>query len=440
MCLGRSDLCDLRYDQVTLAGTHNSGSGFNGNLRLSSGVEALPCVYRNQNMSYTEQLNFGIRFFDIDLCWVTEAEATPSISAGLWTCHSNGYAGRIEEVLNQVNDWMDGRNNSQIVSLNFNGDYDRSRSQPIAEALHNLLESMWWTTPIPPQAALRMNSDFNETGQWPTIYAATSTNRRVFVFLHETLQLGGKPWAHDPINGTLPNEVVNDNCNGLIDHTRGACNVCTDLFMVDAYGGRGHCVFEIAGICNQVTANVSRACFDQRMTYGKTVNVVLVDFPDAAPNSDSVVKVVDMLNDLNVAFYASPPPDLPNVTDCFPGYTPTPSPTPLPQPTTYCEALRQLAQTPVYYFQCHTNEACDRLVCPTDLLAIGAPFQIEFALIITCNDSQQYEFELTIKDPLGRVVGNVMTNTTGQFLVLAIPLNITLDPLENAVGVMVCVS
>lgn len=397
-------------------------------------------------MNYTEQLNFGIRFFDIDLCWVTGDEATPSVSAGLWTCHSNGYAGKVEEVLNQVNDWLTDKNNDQIVSLNFNGDYDRSRSQPIAEALHSLLESFWWTTSPPPFRKKRgdgppiMNSDFNETGQWPTIHMATSNNKRIFVFLHETLQLGGKPWAHNPIRGTEPDEVVDDNCNGLIDHTRGACDVCADLLTVNAYGGRGHCLFEIAEICNQVTANVSRACFDLRMTYGKTVNVVLVDFPDAAPDGHSVVDVVDMLNDLNVQFYTSSTPAPPNVTDCFPGYTPTPSPTPLPQPTTYCEALQQLARTPVYYFQCHTNAACDRLVCPSDLQAIGAPFIIEFALIITCDDSKLYEFELTITDPLGRVVGNVTTRTTGQFLVLAIRLNITLDPLEDAVGLEVCVS
>ena len=95
-------------------------------------------------MNYTAQLNFGIRWFDIDLCWVTEDEATTAVSAGLWTCHSNGYAGLVEQIIVQVNDWLNlPENRYEIVSLFFNGDYDRSRSEPISVALNDLLVSYW---------------------------------------------------------------------------------------------------------------------------------------------------------------------------------------------------------------------------------------------------------------------------------------------------------
>ena len=149
--MGRQDLCELRYNQVTWPGTHNSGSGFNGDLIFPNGLSADDCDYRNQNLNYTAQLEFGIRWFDIDLCWVTDEEATPAVSAGLWTCHNNAYGGKVEEILRQVYEWQDTYPTStEIVSFNFNGDYNRSRSEPIAKALNDLLVSQFlpiYTTP-----------------------------------------------------------------------------------------------------------------------------------------------------------------------------------------------------------------------------------------------------------------------------------------------------
>ena len=68
-CNGLSDLCDLRIDQATFPGSHNSGSGFDGILKYWSGILALSCFYRNQDKSFSEQLEFGIRYFDVDTCY-----------------------------------------------------------------------------------------------------------------------------------------------------------------------------------------------------------------------------------------------------------------------------------------------------------------------------------------------------------------------------------
>ena len=425
-------MCNLKYNQVTLAGTHNSGSGFNGNLKVSSGLPAPACIYRNQDKNYTAQLDFGIRFFDIDLCFVTKEEATKAVPAGLWTCHANAYAGLVDEILRQVEEWLNDNNNRyEIVSLYFNGDYDRSRAQNIAEALRDLLESRWWQndTTLPPP--LTMSDDYNATGEWPRIITAVNANKRVFVFLHETLQLDKEPWAHNPIPKTSPKEVVKDRCDGLIDYTRGACDVCTDLFGIQAIGSQGNCISKTAEICNQVTANVTRACFDLRMEYGKTVNVITVDFPGDSP---SVVQVADMLNDLNVAYYTSPPINLSNITNCNPGYTPTPSPSPEPQPTTYCDALMQITQTPIYYFQCTPNKACDLVVCPVDLFGNGAIYVFQFGLNIVCGEP----FEFHISANIGSLqLGKVATNRTGVFPLFNFPFNITLDQMGDSVGLEV---
>lgn len=60
-CNGLAGLCRLKLNQVTLAGTHNSGAGFDGVLRYGSGVAALSCFYRNQGASITGQLDLGVR-------------------------------------------------------------------------------------------------------------------------------------------------------------------------------------------------------------------------------------------------------------------------------------------------------------------------------------------------------------------------------------------
>ena len=440
VCNGVDGLCQLRYDQVTLAGTHNSGSGFSGNLFLSSGAVAPACFYRNQFMNYTAQLDFGIRWFDIDLCYVTDDEATPAVPAGLWTCHSNGYSGPLAEVLRQVDEWLKDINNFQnIVSLNFNGDYDRSRSQFIAVALHELLENLWIQHEQKRSlSALTMNTDFNETGQWPFLFHAVDRNERVFVFLHETLQLDGKPWAHDLIPITEPGEIVTDSCDGLIDFTRGACDVCTSLLNINAHGSRGNCISETAEICNGVTANVSRACFDLRVQYGKTVNVISVDFPSLAPDGHSVAQIADMLNEINVANFRSPPEDLLNVTgdNCTPGFMPTPSPPPRPQPTTYCEALMQIAAAPIYYFQCETNTNidCDRLLCNVDIFGNGMIATFQIALVHECGKASVFQMSISLG---GLVLGTIDANSTGLYTILNFPLSITLDQMDDAVGLEV---
>ena len=60
-CNGLPGLCRLKLNQVTLAGTHNSGSGFDGHLKYGTGALASSCFYRNQGKSITGQLDLGIR-------------------------------------------------------------------------------------------------------------------------------------------------------------------------------------------------------------------------------------------------------------------------------------------------------------------------------------------------------------------------------------------
>ena len=49
----------LRFDQFLFAGSHNSGTG--------QAKGSFQCAFKNQDLDITEQLEFGIRFFDIDV-------------------------------------------------------------------------------------------------------------------------------------------------------------------------------------------------------------------------------------------------------------------------------------------------------------------------------------------------------------------------------------
>ena len=398
-------------------------------------------------MNYTAQLNFGIRWFDIDLCWVTEDEATTAVPAGLWTCHSNGYAGLVEQIIVQVNDWLNlPENRFEIVSLFFNGDYDRSRSEPISVALNDLLVSYWTYSAtrqkrgdIPHPV---MNDDFNTTGMWPVIIDASGRNERVFVFLYESLQLGNQPWAHDPVPNRDPSIVVKDNCNDLIDFSSGVCDVCTDLWSIEAIGNRGFCLFQMAELCNAITYNATRACLDLRMEYGKTLNVIEVDFPGRFPDGGlSVVDIANTFNDFNVMAFYTPTPSpvlTPDMNNCTPAYTPSPSPSPKPRPSNYCDALRQISETPLFYFQCTPNDACTLLECPIDLLANGAPFRIEISVEGHCDGVGTFVME--IFSPLGPSAGKVAVNETGVYTLLVFPLAVTINQLGGAIEVEVSVS
>ncbi len=110
-CNGLSDLCDLRIDQATFPGSHNSGSGFDGVLKYWSGIHAASCFYRNQDKSFSGQLEFGIRYFDVDTCY-GENEALNCHCSGSGSC---AYTGSIEKGLLQIDKWMKSHSNEVMI-------------------------------------------------------------------------------------------------------------------------------------------------------------------------------------------------------------------------------------------------------------------------------------------------------------------------------------
>ena len=59
VCNGRTEFCKLNFQQFLFPGSHNSGTG--------QKTGSFKCAFKNQDLDIVEQLEFGIRFFDIDV-------------------------------------------------------------------------------------------------------------------------------------------------------------------------------------------------------------------------------------------------------------------------------------------------------------------------------------------------------------------------------------
>ena len=63
-CNGNERFCKMKFNEFTFPGTHNSGTGIEIEIHLSP--EKFDCHFKNHDLTVTEMLDFGIRFFDFD--------------------------------------------------------------------------------------------------------------------------------------------------------------------------------------------------------------------------------------------------------------------------------------------------------------------------------------------------------------------------------------
>ena len=184
-CNGMAGLCQLHLDEVTFPGTHNSYSGFNGFLYHWSGSHASSKYYRNQQLSITAQLDYGIRYFDIDTCWVSHDEANDYWSTGAWACHGAAYAGRVKEILRQMDEWLrDPTHSNEVIIIDFNRDVEKDddRRKLMYNDILKDLKALWEPTRARIDAKeLTANTNILN----PTFGSAVASNQRVFIFMSE---------------------------------------------------------------------------------------------------------------------------------------------------------------------------------------------------------------------------------------------------------------
>jgi hypothetical protein len=144
LCNGLPYLCEKRFDEVTFPGNHNSGSGADGYLETCYGYAPVEYQYhvRNQGKTITEQLEFGIRYFDIDTCICNDE---------LRTCHgvwfdNKLFGGSILGMFEEFEDFLNRpENRNEVIVLTF-GDQDRPDDEGLQGKLHDEL-LRWEPTP-----------------------------------------------------------------------------------------------------------------------------------------------------------------------------------------------------------------------------------------------------------------------------------------------------
>ena len=184
-CNGLKDLYDLKFDQMTFAGSHNAGSGFDGLLRYWSGGTVSSCFYRNHGLSFDKQLDFGVRFFDVDICWDTENKEALN-------CHCPGtegkncaHAGSIDNVLKQIKSWLT-KNVNDVIIIHFNHNSQKNYREKIANNLKRLFLKFWG--PESGSSTTKMSDYFNNNNRRPKLGAAIKTKKRIFIFMDNNLK------------------------------------------------------------------------------------------------------------------------------------------------------------------------------------------------------------------------------------------------------------
>ena len=107
-CNGDAKFCNLTLNEVTFAGAHNAGTG------MSEKVDVAECFVKNNDLSVTEMLDFGIRHFDFDI----ELHSDKILYTGHGPENFYYRFAKVQDVVDDINTWMK-KHESEIIILRF---------------------------------------------------------------------------------------------------------------------------------------------------------------------------------------------------------------------------------------------------------------------------------------------------------------------------------
>ena len=327
ICNGSPAYCSLRFDQITLAGSHGAGAGNRGRVKNCDGLTSNSdtCIFQTQDLSIGVQLCRGVRFLSLDICILPQpcnmtAFGDLSMSR-LVSCQGsedtqrNGfrYGGRLIDVLDQVDNWLS-NNTNEVIGLHFTRNIPSSNKSQTGQMIASLLESKWGEGAADASirssetlSATEMSTFFRQNGSWPTLLTAITENRRIIVYFDlELIQASfmSSLWLHPPPYVTLSPFTrsmiaVDADCTHLDNVTCSETN--SDTIVLSGYGYL-LCLNDAQRFCNEKLDTASYACFDSRIVKNLTLNVVLVDYVGMGP----VYNITSELNRRNVQLFAPP--------------------------------------------------------------------------------------------------------------------------------------
>jgi len=301
-CNGKNGLCGLKFNEVTFPGTHNSGAGYDGSYDLIA-----DCSYRCQDKSYAQQLDDGIRFFDIDMCMGNDGK--------IYNCHNDRLKGSLEHGFTQMANKLNSMPN-EVIAIRVS---DIKGINDITEAL------AVFNTAFKGAGKPGLNVVPKSGGNyvWPTLQQAIDDGKRVFVFVYDSLCdstcKSAYDWAisREIMKDTWQTRGVSTGCSGIVGDTETNCqtHASAELVLESHFGSYGLCVYNMAGYCQNYLQQSAMKCRAKRIASSKTVNFIAVDYyqyhhsggQDNTGASCSwcgdVVEVASKLNDLNIASF-----------------------------------------------------------------------------------------------------------------------------------------
>jgi len=313
-CNGMGEFCQMRFDQFLFPGSHNSGTG--------QSLGSLPrCAFKNQDLNIVEQLEFGIRFFDLDVIYTTalgcsglETGHGSHPELGLYQCY-----GRMDRLLGQMRDWLD-IHKSEVVVLNF-GNIELPK-----ETIPKLMETLLEVFTGQDDERVKINKVFKKTGVWPTLGEAVRSNERLFVFIRDSIgavteneleflkEVKVKPGDDMSFKNLSSYEVtittsykagdVGSDCRFVLETNSKACQsenqTETDFLKLSLFSrfGKGgaigtECVHKMARKCNQWVKQVILRCNYREFK----PNFLLVDYPNYQGGANlNIVQVCHLVN------------------------------------------------------------------------------------------------------------------------------------------------
>jgi len=171
---------------------------------------------------------------------------------------------------------------------------------------------------------VRLNTDYKETGKWPTLKAAVQQNKRVFVFVRdhsvqphkgivEEIKLRrGERRTRMPgaalISSSYQAKNIGKDCSYVLDNVNKSCSRndadFVKLSLFTAYFKSGvDCLWEMARYCNKLVNDSIQICNSLFPPSSETVdlqfapNFLLLDYPNYQTDED--FNIVEICNKEN---------------------------------------------------------------------------------------------------------------------------------------------
>jgi hypothetical protein len=306
ICNGLPYMCEMPFDEVVFPGNHNAGAH---NLKWCSGGGGVPdCSWQNHGVTPTTQINYGIRYFDIDMCGCDNE---------LVTCHgTDGASGwTFSTIFTKFDDFLNSPINRNEVIVITVGDINGNKAI-LQNTLSRVLEL--WTERSGSLDAGELTIFTKSPGDpWPTLGYLVDSNRRIIFFVrdvlpvledigvlserdyifdtyrHEWIKVLGDCDFYDEklLCGTNPRIVTYDRC-AVADPDK--------LVLISVMASHGLCISEMAGCCNPWIDNCITACMEARArSTGKpllesTPNFIVADYTYSQGNMIGPVRDINL--------------------------------------------------------------------------------------------------------------------------------------------------